>query len=278
MAQKRQLTDAEIKAQVLARTQKEQPDNLFPTEIVPLPSRGLVYPLDNPLSKGKIEIRYMTAKDEDILTNQNYLKRGVALDKLYESIVVGNGEGEPVNVREMITGDKSAVMLASRILGYGSDYEITVKHPQTGREFQHIVDLNQLKPDELDEGLYNNTREFEYKLPVSEKVIKFKLVTDAEQKAIAEEIEKREKAGMPQQSVTTQLKHTIISVDGNDERAFINSFISNHLLARDSLSLRNFMADVQPDYDLKIYVDAPDHGFQDYINLPINVDFFWPRA
>ena len=140
-----QLTDAQVKAQIIAKSQqstKSESKALFPTEVIQLPSRGLVYPLDHPLSAGQVEVRYMTAKDEDILTNQNYLKQGVALDKLYDSLVVGNGHGQPVNMNDMIMGDRSAVMLAARVLGYGADYAITVTHPETNKTIETSVNLN----------------------------------------------------------------------------------------------------------------------------------------
>jgi hypothetical protein len=63
-------------------TNQETPKFNFPTETIELPSKGLLYPKDNPLSSGKIEIRYMTAAHEDILTNQSYIEKGTVLDKL----------------------------------------------------------------------------------------------------------------------------------------------------------------------------------------------------
>jgi|9_EtaG_2_1085328.scaffolds.fasta_scaffold00039_6 hypothetical protein len=280
MAQK--LTDAQIKAKIIANAQSESKskndnDSLFPTEIVPLPSKGLVYPLDHPLSSGEVEIRYMTAKDEDILTNPNYLKRGLALDKLYEAIVVGNGKGQPVNMNEMIMGDRSAVMLAARLLGYGSDYDITVTHPDTGKEIPHTVDLNILKPKDIDESLYKNSREFEYELPVSKKVVVFKLQTIVEQKSIEKAIRSQEKAGIPLRNQTTTLKECIVSIDGNDDPKFINSFVDNYLLAKDSLHLRKFMLDINPDFDLTVVIDIPTEDFYQEMALPIDTSFFWPR-
>ena len=98
----------------------------FPAEEVTLPSKGLLYPKDSPLSKGVIEMKYMTAKEEDILTNTNLLKTGRAIDVLYKSLLVGNGKGQVVQLDDMIVGDKSALMLATRILGYGPEYGITL--------------------------------------------------------------------------------------------------------------------------------------------------------
>ena len=277
---KTQLTDAQIKSKIIANAQNapaKAEQSLFPTEIVPLPSKGLVYSKDNPLSSGEVEVRYMTAKDEDILTNQNYLKKGIALDKLYESIVVGNGQGQPVDINEMIIGDRSAIMLAARVLGYGSDYTIEVEHPVTGKKFPYTVDLNQLKPLPIDESLYNNSREFEFELPISKKVVVFKLQTARDSKTINRKIEAIEKAGGNQRNTTTMLKEVIVSVDGNSEQQFINDFVDNYLLAKDSLLLRKQILDLTPDYDLTVQVNAPEEDYQGEVIMPIDLQFFWPR-
>ena len=276
-----QLTDAQIKAQIIARTQessKSKSTELFPTEIIPLPSQGLVYPKDNPLSTGEIEVRYMTAKDEDILTNQNYLKQGVALDRLYESIVVGNGKGESVNINDMIMGDRSAIMLAARILGYGPDYSIMVKHPTTGKELETVVDLNALTPKPLDVSLYSNSREFKFTLPISKTDIVIRLLTALEQKAIERDIKAQEKAGIAVRNTTTILKHIVVSVENETDPKYIAEFIDNSLLARDSLMLRSYVSDITPDYDLTITVDIPEEDYLETIPLPVDTTFFWPRS
>ena len=90
----------------------------IPTETIDLPSKGLIYPSDNPLSSGKIEMKYMTAKEEDILTNQNYIQKGIVLDKLLQALIVSK-----INYSDLIVGDKNAIMVAARVLGYGKDYE-----------------------------------------------------------------------------------------------------------------------------------------------------------
>lgn len=277
----KQLTDAQIKAQIIAKSQqssKTESSALFPTEIVPLPSKGLVYATDNPLSAGQVEIRYMTAKDEDILTNQNYLKQGVALDKLYNSLVVGNGNGQAVNMDEMIMGDRSAIMLAARVLGYGAEYPVVVTHPDTGKEIETTVDLNQLSPKPIDESLYNNSRNFEYLLPVSKKKIVVKLQTAVEQKAIERDIKAQEKAGLAVRNTTTILKHIVTSIDNETDPKYISEYIDNSLLARDSLMLRSFLLEVTPDYDLSVTIDIPSENYLETIPLPIDTNFFWPRS
>ena len=130
----------------------------FPTEEVELPSKGLVYPEDNPLSNGKIEIKYMTAKEEDILTNQAYIQKGIVLDKLIDSLIVN----KDINYKDLILGDKNAVLIAARILGYGKDYKFEWK----GEE--QTVDLTEIDNKKFDESsVTKGLNEFSYKLPLS---------------------------------------------------------------------------------------------------------------
>lgn len=273
---KQTLTDADIKAQLIAKAQAEQPESLFPTEIVPLPSQGVVYPEDHPLSAGQVELKYMTAKEEDILTNTNLLKTGRALDVLYKSLIVGNGKGQPVNLDDMIIGDKSAIMLATRVLGYGSDYNITLLDDD-GNEFEHTVDLNSLTAKEIDPTLFNNSRELDYTLPVSKVNVTFKLKTTKEEVALNHALAKSQKAGKSS-AVTTGLKHAIVAIDGDRDVKNIHKFIDTSLLAKDSLQLRLYMAEVTPDYNLTIDINRPDKGFDKEVQLPIDTNFFWPRS
>ena len=113
----------------------------FPTEVVDLPSKGLLYSKDSPLSSGTIELKYMTAKEEDILTSRNLIQKGIVLDKLMEAVIVD----EKVSLDDLLLGDKNAVMIATRVLGYGKDYPITLKDPDTGNEVEHTFDLTKLK-------------------------------------------------------------------------------------------------------------------------------------
>ena len=252
-------------------------DKSYVSEPIDLPSKGKFYPTDSPLRNGKVDVKYMTAKEEDILTNQNLLKQGRALDKLYESLIIGNGEGQPVNIDDMIVGDKSAIMIATRVLGYGADYEISLTHPDSGKQFKHTVDLTDLKPKQVDLSLYKNSRELEYTLPISKKVIVFKIRTTREESEIAREVARQEKAGISK-PITTALKYCIVSIDGETDKQFISKFIDNDLLARDSLELRKFILTVTPDYDLTIRVTNKENNYDQDITLPIDVNFFWPRV
>ena len=243
-------------------------ENTFPTEIVDLPSKGYFYPETSPLSSGKLELKYMTAKEEDILTSQNLIKQGTVIDILLQSLIVD----KTVKVEDLLIGDKNAIMVAARILGYGKDYDFTYD----GEEQK--VDLTTLKPIELDESqLKKGSNQFEYVLPKSERKITFKLLTGKDEKNIDAEVKAREKlGGSSTGELTTRLKNIITSIDGNVDRSYINNFVDNEFLSIDSLEFRKHMATVTPDIDMTttIMVD----GEETEVTIPVTVRFFWPST
>lgn len=234
----------------------------FPTEMVDLPSKGLLYPEDSPLRAGTIEMKYMTAREEDILTNSNYIQQGTVLDKLIDSLIVTK-----IDTKEIIIGDKNAILIASRILGYGQDYEFEAN----GKVYQ--VDLTTLKDKELPSDVdYTNGNNFNFTLPASKDEITFKLLTHGDELAIEQELKGLKKInpnGSPE--LSTRLKYIITSVNGNAEKKTIREFVDNQLLARDSRALRQEIKRISPDIDLTIQGD----GGED-ITIPISINFFWP--
>ena len=244
----------------------------FPTEVVELPSKGLIYPKDNPLSSGKVEMKYMTAKEEDILTNQNYISKGIVLDKLIESLIVSK-----VDINDIIIGDKNALLIASRVLGYGKDYTFRAYNSDTKQIEDFTVDLTTLNDKNLDpnnlieEGINN----FSFELPHSKTSITFKILTHGDEKKIDREIQglqKINKESIPE--ISTRLKYTITSVDGDTEKKTIREFVDKYMLARDSRALRAEIARVSPDVNLKYVGEGAEEG----INIPVNLSFFWPDA
>ena len=235
----------------------------FPTEVIELPSKGLLYPESNPLSSGKLEMKYMTAKEEDILSNQSYIQKGTVLDKLLESLITT----KEINVTDLIVGDKNALLIAARVLGYGKDYNFTYD----GKE--HEVDLSILENKTFDESLITKgTNEFSYTLPSTGTEITFKLLTGKDELNINKEIEglkKIHKDASPE--LSTRLKYMITSVAGDREAKTIRSFVDNYLLARDSRALREYIRKVQPDVDLNYTLDSGEE-----VTIPINIRFFWP--
>jgi len=235
----------------------------IPTEQVTLPSKGLLYPEDNPLSKGVVEIKYMTAKEEDILTNQGYIQKGNVLDKLLESLVVSE-----INLDDLIVGDKNAILIAARVLGYGGDYKFTL----AGKE--QSIDLSELDNKHFDESaITKGKNQFEFTLPHSENKITFKILTGHDEKKMDAELKGLKKLS-PNASpeLTTRLKYIITSVNGDDSVKTIRDFVDNYLLARDSRALREHIKSVQPDVDLTYVSDSGEEA-----TIPINLNFFWPE-
>ena len=246
----------------------------LPTETITLPSKGLLYPKDNLLSKGEIEMSYMTAKHEDILTNANYIKNGTAIDKLLEALVVTS-----IDFNDLIIGDKNAILIAARILGYGKDYPIQFYNESTRQQEEYTIDLTSLKEKEVDESLFSSGKnEFEFKLPQSDNLITFKLLTGGDEKKIDQEIKGLKKL-YPNDSfeLTTRLKFMITSVEGTRDAKDIREFIDKYLTAQDSRSLRDYYNQVMPDVDMKIDIDK-DGYTQEGVTVPIGLNFFWPDA
>ena len=170
---------------------KQVSDYKFPTEIIELPSRGLIYPKDNPLSSGKVEMKYMTAKEEDILTTQSYIKDGTVLDRLFQSLIVSNGEGQPIKYVDLIVGDKNNHDLVARVLGYGKDYKVQITDPFSGNIQDDVIDLTQFENKEYDGSkqveLYKN--EFEFELPQSKRKITFSIMTESKDRKVKHKLE-----------------------------------------------------------------------------------------
>tara|TARA_B110000977_G_scaffold193714_1_gene269094 strand:- start:1153 stop:1887 length:735 start_codon:yes stop_codon:yes gene_type:complete len=235
----------------------------LPTETIELPSKGLLYPEGHPLSSGTIEIKYMTAKEEDILTNQNYISNGTVLDKLLKSLIITK-----FNYDDLLIGDKNAIMIASRILGYGAEYKFTYN----GKD--EVADLSKLENKPLDESLITKgTNEFTFNLPASDNEITFKFLTHGDESKINQELEglkKLGKEGSPE--LTTRLKYMITSINGDRTTKLIREFIDEAFLARDARAFREYISKFQPDVDLTFFPQSKSKS----INLPIGINFFWP--
>jgi hypothetical protein len=246
----------------------------YPTEQIQLPSKGLLYPESSPLSKGVIEMKYMTAKEEDILSNVNYIRQGIAIDKLLQSMIV-----TPIDYNELLNGDKNAILIAARILGYGKDYEFIYNDPEIGTQEKATADLSSIEPMSIDESLFiRGKNEFSFQLPFSQVIITFKLLNHGDENKIDKEIEGLKKLNAQSiTTVTTRLKHMILSVNGDRDVATVREFVDN-MLARDVKALREYVNKISPDLDLKVNAVKASGDVVEGIELPIGVNFFWPDA
>ena len=241
----------------------------FPSEIIDLPSEGKCYPKDSPLSSGKLEIKYMTAKEEDILTSTNLIKKGVVIDVLMNSLILTEG----VTTDDLILGDKNAVMVAARILAYGPEYECEVSHPTNGQKLKTTINLAECPFRKIEKDIDINN--IEIKLPICKKTVGIRLLTGKEEKLIADDLKAAKKTGSQvSPELTTRLRHTIISIDGDDNQSVINAF-ANNILSRDSLHLRQEMKKMTPDIELKQEVEIGGDTVE--VDIPMTVGFFWPN-
>lgn len=244
----------------------------FPTEVISLPSKGLCYPESSPLSKGEVTIKLMTAKEEDILTSTNLIRKGIHLDKLLESVVVEPG----VNINELLIGDKNAILVTSRILAFGPDYDVTVTDPVEKEQVEVKIDLSTIQVKEVDESVLNRNNEYSFILPISKTQIKFKLLTHGDEVAIAKDVEASEKTLKSGNEITARYRRIITEVDGSRDFATISSFVANRLLAGDSKALRKHMVEITPDLDLKFDYTSPYSGETEALRIPFGANFFYP--
>ena len=248
----------------------------FPTEELSLPSNGLLYPEDSPLRSGTIEVKYMTAKEEDILTSTNLIEKGIVIDKLMESVIAD----PKVKLDDLLVGDKNAVMLGTRVLGYGKEYEVTITDPDTGLEVDTSFDLTKLKTKKVDEKLFKDGNKFDFTLPVSKRVISFKLLTHKDEREIDKELEgykKIEAINGISKELTTRLKKQIIAVDGETDKKIINEFVDNQFLSRDTRAYREYVTSITPDVIFETeYISQI--GEPHKVDIPVGVRFFWPES
>ena len=249
-------------------------DTKFPTEVVELPSKGYFYPKDNPLASGKVEMKYMTAREEDILTSPNLLKQGTAVDKLLEALIVD----KKVNLDDILIGDKNSIIVAARILGYGKQYEFTTLD-ENGEEVNVTVDLTTLNDKEIDfTDLTEGVNEFSFTLPNSERTITLKFLTHKDEKELESEATALKKvSGSIVKTMTSRMKRIIASVDGNSEKQHINEFVDNELLSVDSLELRRYLNSINPDINMTTIATFSD-GRAEEVAVEITAQFFWPSA
>ncbi len=250
------------------------PENKFPTEMVTLPSKGYFYPENSPLSKGEVEMKYMTAREEDIITSPNLLKRGIAIDKLLEALIVD----KRVKISDLLIGDKNALIVGARILAYGKMYDFTTFN-DAGEEVEATVDLTTLKDKEIDfDKLPPNVSEFPFVLPNSKREVIVRFLTHRDEKEIEKETEALKKVSSTVvKTMTSRMKRIIGSVDGNSERTYVNEFVDKELLSVDALELRKYLNSINPDINLTTVATFPD-GDEQEVAVEITAQFFWPSA
>jgi len=250
---------------------------VVPTEFVELPSQGRYYPEGHPLhGLESVEIRQMTAKEEDILTSRTLLKKGLALDRAIESIIVD----KRVKPNSIIVGDKNAIIVAMRVSGYGNEYETKVNCPACAKSQNYIFDLNEANVyagDDLESLniVDNQNGTFDVQLPRTGVNVTFRLLTGSDEKMLMTALQNERKKKGTEKTVTRQLANIIVAVNGDTSAGAINYLVSN-IPSMDSRHLRLSYRLAAPDVDLTQHFECEDCGHEQDMEVPLTADFFWP--
>jgi hypothetical protein len=245
-----------------------------PIESVPLPSNGTVYPVESPLHrKETVDIRAMTAREEDILTSRALIKKGTVITELIKSCLTD----KRIQVQDILAGDRNAIMVALRITGYGAEYKVEADCPKCNVRSKQDFNLADMPIKRLEiDPVVIGQNIFEFKLPITKKVVHFKFLTGRDEEEINTISERAKKQGaIADSAVTTRLQYSIVSVDGKTDRSSVNGFIRN-MPARDSMTLRKHIEANEPGIEMKGEFDCSSCGEQSEVRVPLGASFFWP--
>ena len=260
-----------------AATQAQEFSWSNPTEFVDLPSGGKFYPEGHPLhGQDTLEIRFMTAKEEDILTSQSLIRKGIVLDRLVDSVIVD----KRITSSELLIGDKNAVLIAARVTGYGEEYEVKVSCPECGEESEeeHIIsEIITVKEINTSSVVWNEDGTFDIQLPMTKAIATCRLLTGADETASTQRRKQMKKHRMPTSALTTMLRTMVVKVNGSSDRSMINGFIDN-MPARDARHLRVEYTKAVPNVELRADFDCGNCGYTAELEVPLNAGFFWPDA
>jgi len=248
-------------------------DFVLPTEFVELPTKGKFYSEEHPLhNKESIEIRYMTAKDTDILTSKSLLKKGIAVDRMLQNIIID----ESIKVDDLYSGDKNALLIAARINGFGPEYKTKITCPSCGVVKENSFNLESLGCDGFEtETSVSSHGTFSVELPVTKVSVECRLLTGADEKKIFMQSEKRKKHNLPETSLTDQYKLFIVSIESETERGLVEKFV-DLMPARDASYLRSAYEKACPNIDLSHDFSCDSCDAEAQINIPFSANFFWP--
>lgn len=260
-------------------TQPGEPAYVPPTDVVPLPSKGICYPVDHPLhGVDRVEIRSMTAKEEDILTSTALLKQGKAMSALIRSCLLN----KTIDPDDLLTGDRNAILMAIRVTGYGPEYEVKVACPACEEIVDHTFNLQKLSVTNFAEDvspIEPGTNKFLFKLPVLKKDVIFKLQTGSSQREVDQEQEasKRKLGPAADKPVTTNIFYHTLSLGGETDRGKLRSIVER-LPAGDSRALRNYMDKISPGIEMVQEMKCPHCDAVSEVEVPMGTEFFWPQS
>jgi hypothetical protein len=275
----RDLGDTSPIPQVQQDTSSSPFSFVVPTEFVILPSEGKYYSEDHPLyNVSTIEVKHMTAKEEDILTSKSLLKKGLAIDRVLQNIIVD----KRINPNTLLIGDKNAIIVATRIFAYGADYETRATCPACIETIEHSFDLNEVgfhhdeDYGEFTESISRKGNNFIVLLPKTNVRVEIRLLNGEDEKFLAKAMEMKRKHKMPEATLTDQFRLFIVSVNGHTDKESIGKFAET-MPASDSRFLRSAYDKIVPNIDMTQEFVCGNCGYEAAMEVPLNADFFWPR-
>jgi predicted RNA-binding Zn-ribbon protein involved in translation (DUF1610 family) len=233
-----------------------------------------VYPVEHPLhNKETVEIRAMTAREEDILTSKALIKKGTVISELLRSCIIDKS----IDPDMMLTGDRNALMVALRITGYGADYQTEVQCPACGARCKNTFNLGELPIKEITcSPVAEGSNAFEFMLPRSKIPVRYKLLTGADERELAKISERQKKQGaVADNLITNRFAYQLISVNSITDKNKIRTFIRN-MPAMDSRGLRKQMDLAEPGIDMAADIECPSCGERSEVRMPLGANFFWP--
>ncbi len=276
--------DSDPAPMVAATTQNEPTSGTdfqwsIPTEVVYLPSQGRFYNEGHPLhNQTTVEIRYMTAKEEDILSSRALIKEGVAVDRMLQNLLVDKS----IDINSLLLGDKNALIIASRITGYGPEYKTKVTCPSCSTTSEHTFDLSIQNTNDINDGLRDaqatltDNGTFIVTLPLSKAVIECKFLNGHDEVRTFNKNKKRHRAARDKSNLTDSIFSFIVSINETNEPVAMRQFV-DRMPARDSKFLRNAYNQIAPNVDLTQIYDCDSCGYEAALEVPLTVDFFWPK-
>ena len=246
-----------------------------PVEAVPVPSEGNVYSVNSALhGRSILEIKAMTAQEEDILTSRALIRQGSVISHLIKSCLIDKS----VNVDELLLGDKNALMVAIRVTGYGSRYSADVSCRSCGKGSNHDFDLASLEIRRLEiDPVAPGENLFHFRLPVTKKDIHFKFLTGKDESEISVMSERMKKMtdSSTDNMITTRLAYQIMSIDGITDKNKIGMFVKS-MPAQDSRKLRTYIDQNEPGIDMRVQMNCQHCGTNSRVSLPLGSEFLWP--
>ena len=249
----------------------------IPVSTVPVPSEGKVYPQNSSIyGRSTLDIKAMTAREEDILTSAALIRQGTVLNHLIQSCLIDKN----VSIDDMLLGDRNALMVAVRITGYGASYGVQASCPECAEQSEQNFDLAELEIKRLEiEPVIEGENRFSFTLPITKKEVHFKFLTgkdEREMSVVADRKKKLMPGSQVESQVTSRLEHVILSIDGVEDRNKVNSFIKN-MPALDSRKLRTYIESHEPGIDMAAWMSCPHCSESSQISMPLGINFFWPR-